>query len=83
MSILILAAVVISPVAFAEEMAKSAPMGDMGKQGMMKMYQCPMDGYASEKAGKCPKCGMGLEEKEMTADEAEAALEKSNAESKE
>ncbi len=74
---LVLAAILVGPVAFAEEMGKSAPMGDMGKQGMMKMYQCPMDGYTSDKAGKCPKCGMELKEKEMTADEAKAAMEKS------
>ena len=80
MSLLILAAIVISPVAYAEDMAKSMPMGEMGKEGMMKMHQCSMDGYTSEKAGKCPRCGMDLEEKEMTADEAKAALEKSKSE---
>ncbi len=26
----------------------------------VKMYVCPMDGYASDKPGKCPKCGMTL-----------------------
>ena len=72
---LTLASLLIAPVVFAEEMAKSAPMGDMGNQGMMKMYQCSMDGYTSDKTGKCPKCGMELSEKEMTADEAKAALE--------
>ncbi len=76
-SFLILAVIVISPVAFAEEMAKSAPMGDMGNKGMVKMYQCAMDGHTSDKPGKCPKCGMELKEKEMTADEAKAAMEQS------
>lgn len=42
----------------------------------VKMYVCPMDGYASDKPGECPLCGMNLEEKEMTAAEAEAAMEK-------
>ena len=42
----------------------------------VKMYVCPMDGYASDKPGKCPLCGMDLEEEEMTAAEAEAAMEK-------
>ena len=77
LSFLILAVLVISPLAFAEEMGKSAPMDDMGKQGMMKMYQCPMDGHTSDKPGKCPKCGMELKEKEMSADEAKAVMEKS------
>lgn len=75
MSFLILAAIVISPVAFAEDMAKSMPMQDHSQ--MMKVHQCSMDGYTSEKAGKCPKCGMDLEEKELPADEAKAALEAS------
>ncbi len=29
----------------------------------VKMYVCPMDGYASDKPGECPLCGMSLEEK--------------------
>lgn len=41
----------------------------------VKMYVCLMDGYASDKPGKCPQCGMNLEEKEMTVAEAEAAME--------
>lgn len=28
-----------------------------------KAYICPMDGYQSDKPGKCPKCGMDLVEK--------------------
>ncbi len=28
-----------------------------------KTYVCSMDGYTSDKPGKCPKCGMDLEEK--------------------
>lgn len=76
-TLLILAVMLVGPVAFAHEMENSAPMGDMGKSGMMKMYQCPMDGYTADKAGKCPKCGMEMKEKEMTADEAKAAMEKS------
>ena len=44
----------------------------------VKMYVCPMDGYASDKPGECPLCGMNLEEKEMTAAEAEAAMEKTS-----
>lgn len=30
---------------------------------MAKTYVCPMDGYTSDKPGKCPKCGMDLVEK--------------------
>jgi hypothetical protein len=30
---------------------------------MEKTYVCPMDGYTSDKPGKCPKCGMDLVEK--------------------
>lgn len=44
----------------------------------VKMYVCPMDGYASDKPGECPRCGMTLKEKEVTAAEAEAAMEKTS-----
>jgi len=44
----------------------------------VKMYVCPMDGYTSDKPGECPLCGMDLEEKEMTAAEAEAEMEKTS-----
>lgn len=45
--------------------------------GAMKtVYVCPMDGYTSEKPGECPLCGMFLEEKEMPAADANAALDK-------
>lgn len=30
---------------------------------LSKRYVCPMDGYQSDKPGKCPKCGMELKEK--------------------
>ncbi|HET9869596.1 MAG TPA: heavy metal-binding domain-containing protein [bacterium] len=29
-----------------------------------KVYACPMDGYTSNKPGKCPQCGMDLMEKQ-------------------
>lgn len=45
-------------------------------QEMVKMYVCPMDGYTSDKPGKCPLCGMNLKEKEMTAADAQSALDK-------
>ncbi len=48
----------------------------MHEKDMVKMYQCPMDGYTSDKPGMCAKCGMKLEEKEMTSDQAKAAMEK-------
>ncbi len=75
---LVLASLLFAPGVFAEEMGKSMPMHDHSK--MMKMYQCSMDGYTSEKPGECPRCGMKLEEKEMTPDEAKAGLEESKSE---
>jgi len=30
---------------------------------MAKTYVCTMDGFTSDKPGKCPKCGMDLVEK--------------------
>jgi rubrerythrin len=43
----------------------------------MKVYVCSMDQYTSEKPGNCPMCGMKMQEKEMTAADAQAALDKS------
>ena len=43
--------------------------------GMVKVYQCPMDGYTV--SAKCPLCGAKMEEKEMTAADAQAAIDKS------
>ncbi|HLF17628.1 MAG TPA: heavy metal-binding domain-containing protein [Candidatus Omnitrophota bacterium] len=50
------------------------PQVSSGNQEVKK-YVCPMDGYVSDEPGKCPKCGMNLEEKEMTAVEPEAVME--------
>ncbi len=43
--------------------------------GMVKVYQCPMDGHTI--SAKCPDCGMKMEEKGMTAGDAQAAIDKS------
>jgi hypothetical protein len=80
MSILVLAVMLIVPAAFAEDMG-SMPMGNakeqQGEPSNMTVYQCSMDGYTSDKPGNCPKCGMKLNEKTMTASQAKAALEQS------
>ncbi len=31
------------------------------------VYKCPMDGYTSDKPGKCPNCGMALEKQPAPA----------------
>lgn len=79
-TLIVLTVVLFAPVVLAQE-GMHAGHSHMGEHGeMMKVYQCSMDGYTSEKAGECPLCGMDLEEKEMPADEAKAALEKSKSE---
>jgi hypothetical protein len=47
-----------------------------GKTEMVTMYQCPMDQCTSKTSGKCPICGMNMEEKQMTAGEAQEAMDK-------
>ena len=32
-----------------------------------KKYMCPMDGFTSDKPGKCEKCGKEIEEKRLLA----------------
>ena len=75
---LILASIFAGGVAFAEGVAKpvSLMMNDKA-EGKVKVYQCSMEGYTADKPGVCPFCKMQLEEKEMTAKEAKAALEQS------
>ncbi len=34
-----------------------------GKGPVAATYACPMDGYVSDKPGKCPRCGMELQKK--------------------
>ncbi len=83
MSSFLFVALIFAPFAFAEEAMKSMPMGEqMSDKRMKKMYQYPMDGYLSEKAGKYPKCGMDLMEKEMSAQEVKAAEEAQGQEKK-
>ncbi len=72
--VLAVVTMLFAPAAFAHEMDKSMPMADHAK--MMTGYQCPMDGYVSKKAGKCPKCGMKLKKTEMTADQVKVAMDK-------
>ncbi len=55
-------------------MAGNAQATDME---MTKVYVCPMDQYTSDKPGRCPSCGMNLEEKEMLPPGAKAAVERS------
>jgi len=56
--------------------AYEATSQDAGKAEMVTMYQCPMDQCTSKTAGKCPMCGMNMEEKQMTAGEAQEAMDK-------
>jgi acylphosphatase len=44
--------------AAAKMHAKTGPTDKVSKK-----YFCPMDGYQSDKPGKCPKCGMTLKER--------------------
>ena len=56
----------LAPLASAEE--------------MVKVFQCPMDGYMV--AAKCPHCGMEMEKKEVKAADYQAAIDKQQAKMK-
>lgn len=43
--------------------AAACKKGESGAKRAFKTYVCPMGEYQSSKPGKCPKCGMELEEK--------------------
>ncbi len=67
--------IVFTLMAFALLLSGSMGTAKAEQAGMVKVYQCPMDGHTI--SAKCPECGMKMEEKEMTASDAQAAIDKS------
>jgi len=49
-------------VAFAHGATAKAPTSEKAATKVEKAYVCTMDDFASDKPGKCPKCGMDLRE---------------------
>jgi len=49
------------------------PAGTPAHDDKVKVYQCSMDKYTVP--AECPLCGMKMEEKEMTAADAQAAID--------
>lgn len=48
----------VAPTAAKEPSAEQTPEATAPAK---EKYACPMDGYTSDKPGKCPKCGMALQ----------------------
>ncbi|GEM_PF-6936843 len=48
--------------------------GNAFAEDKVKVLQCPMDAHTVEI--NCPECGMKMEEKELTAADAQAAIDK-------
>lgn len=67
--------VVIAQGLALAETGHEHPAGTPAHNDKVKVYQCSMDKYTV--AHDCPLCGMKMEEKEMTAGEAQAAIDKS------
>ena len=67
--------VVIAQGSALAEAGHEHAAGTPAHHDKVKVYQCPMDKYTV--AHDCPLCGMKMEEKEMTAGEAQAAIDKS------
>ena len=73
---LLLVAVLVSPMAYAQLAAEeSASTTGTASEEVTpaKKYFCPMDGFMSDKPGKCEKCGMDLVEMPAVSGETEAA----------
>ena len=73
---LLLVAVLVSPMVYAQLAAEesASTMGTASEEvAPAKKYFCPMDGFVSDKPGKCQKCGMDLVEMPAVSGETEAA----------
>ena len=57
--VVLLVAMLVTPMAYAVETAVPE-IGPDAAPAPAKQYFCPMDGYTSNKPGKCGKCGMDL-----------------------
>ena len=67
--------VVIAQGSVLAEAGHDHPAGTPAHNDKVKVYQCPMDKYTV--SHECPLCGMKMEEKEVTAADAQAAIDKS------
>jgi hypothetical protein len=60
----------LNPMVYAQPAGEQAAPEGAEAFSPAKRYFCPMDGFESDKPGKCEKCGMELVEK-PSAEEAE------------
>ncbi len=67
--------VVIAQGSALAEAGHEHAAGTPAHHDKVKVYQCSMDKYTVP--SHCPLCGMKMEEKEMTAADAQAAIDKS------
>ena len=79
--VVVAVALLFTPVAYAEQalQAGAEPVAQETAQ-VAEKYFCPMDGFESDKPGKCEKCGMDLVEKVATTEEAASEVTETAAE---
>lgn len=70
--------VVLAQGSALAEVGHEHAAGTPAHHDKVKVYQCPMDKYTV--SHDCPLCGMKMEEKEMTAAEAQATIDQSKEE---
>ncbi len=68
--VVFLVSLFFASIAYAADSATSTsgwptPVQTAAKNLGAKKYFCPMDGFVSDKPGKCKKCGMELIEEEV------------------
>lgn len=61
----------LSPVVYAQPASEQMMPEGVEVSSPAKKYFCPMDGFESDKPGRCEKCGMELVEKPAVAEETE------------
>ena len=67
---------VLGPVAYAVEAVQTETVPAAAEATTpAKKYFCPMDGFESDKPGKCEKCGMDLVQKVEAPEMAEEVTE--------
>ncbi len=74
LAVLFVMSLVFASVAYAEDALTPVPVETaVQEEAAAKKYFCPMDGFESDKPGKCEKCGMDLVEKPAVEEAAAVA----------
>ena len=80
--VLVAVALLFTSAVYAEQAVQTEAIEPVAQETeqVAKKYFCPMDGFESDKPGKCEKCGMDLVEKVAATEEAASEVTETAAE---